>query len=57
MRSIAAQQGATLVDLYSALVGNVTLYIGIDGLHPNEIGYQKMAETFSNAIVATLETP
>ncbi len=57
MRAIAAQQGATLVDLYSALVGNVTLYIGIDGLHPNEIGYQKMAETFFNAVVATLETP
>jgi lysophospholipase L1-like esterase len=57
MRQIATSQGAVLVDLYSALVGNVALYIGVDGLHPTEIGYQKIAETFFNAIVATLETP
>ena len=45
------------VDLYQALVGNVTLYIGTDGLHPTEIGYQKIAETFFNSIQATLQTP
>jgi len=57
MRTIAASQGLPVVDLYSALVGNVTLYIGVDGLHPTEVGYQKIAEAFFNAIVATLETP
>ena len=57
MRIIAAGEGAPVVDLYSALVGNVTLYVGSDGLHLTEVGYQKVAETFFNAIVATLETP
>ena len=57
MRAIAVSQGALLVDLYSALVGNVAVYVGIDGLHPTEAGYQRMAETFFSAIVATLEVP
>lgn len=55
LRSIATGEGAVFVDLYQALVGNVTLYIGVDGLHPTEIGYQRMAETFFSAIQATLE--
>jgi lysophospholipase L1-like esterase len=55
MRTIAIGQGAVLVDLYSALVGNVTLYVGVDGLHLTELGYQKVAETFFTAIQATLE--
>jgi lysophospholipase L1-like esterase len=57
MRSIATSEGAVFVDLYSALVGNVTLYVGVDGLHLTEVGYQKVAETFFNAIVATLQNP
>ena len=34
---------------------NVTLYIGVDGLHPTEVGYQRIAETFFTAIQASLE--
>jgi lysophospholipase L1-like esterase len=55
LRSIAMGEGAVFVDLYQALVSNVTLYIGADGLHPTEIGYQRMAETFFTAIQANLE--
>jgi lysophospholipase L1-like esterase len=43
------------VDLYQALVSNVTLYIGVDGLHPTEVGYQRIAEMFFAAVQASLE--
>jgi lysophospholipase L1-like esterase len=48
-------EGATLVDVYSALSPAVNTYIGIDGLHPNEAGYRKIAETFLATIQASLE--
>jgi lysophospholipase L1-like esterase len=57
LRSVAMGENAVFVDLYQALVTNVTLYIGVDGLHPTEAGYQKMAETFFTAIRSTLENP
>lgn len=57
MRSAAASEGAVLVDVYNALLPGVNTYIGIDGLHPNETGYAKIAETFFNSIRAALETP
>ena len=55
MRAVAGSEGAVMVDVYQALLGNVFTYIGGDGLHPNEAGYAKIAETFFNAIQATLE--
>jgi lysophospholipase L1-like esterase len=55
LRTIATGENAVFVDLYQALVTNVTLYIGVDGLHPTEVGYQRIAETFFTAIQANLE--
>lgn len=52
---MARGEGATIVDLYSAMLSGVNTYIGSDGLHPNELGYQKMADTFFAAIRADLE--
>jgi lysophospholipase L1-like esterase len=57
MRSVAASGGATLVDINAALATDVFRYMGLDGLHPNELGYAKMAETFYNAIRAQFENP
>jgi lysophospholipase L1-like esterase len=57
LRSVAAGENAVFVDLYQALVSNVTTYIGSDGLHPTELGYQRIAETFFNAIQGTLQNP
>jgi lysophospholipase L1-like esterase len=57
LRSVAAGENAVFVDLYQALVSNVTTYIGSDGLHPTEVGYQRIAETFAAAIQATLQNP
>jgi acyl-CoA thioesterase-1 len=50
LRQVAAAEGATLVDLYNPLLANVAAYIGVDGLHPNEEGYARMAELFAQAI-------
>ena len=55
MRVVASRQGAVLVDVYNALLPEVTRYIGVDGLHPNEAGYAKIADVFFQAIQANLE--
>ncbi len=57
MRDVARREGAVLVEIYQALLGNVNLYIGVDGLHPTEAGYAKIAETFYNSIRTNLEVP
>ncbi len=54
MRVVAAQEGAVLVDLYTTL-GDPQRYIGVDGLHPNEAGYARIADLFFQAIQANLE--
>lgn len=55
IRSLAAGEGAVLVDLYRAAQPNVEAWIGVDGLHPTEAGYARMAEQFFAAIRADLE--
>lgn len=55
MRAIAAGEGAVLVDVFGALSTDINTYIGVDGLHPTEIGYRKIGETFFAAIRADLE--
>ena len=57
MRDVARREGAVLVEIYQALLTNVNTYIGVDGLHPTEAGYAKIAETFFNSIRANLEVP
>jgi lysophospholipase L1-like esterase len=47
--------GVTLVDLYAAFGGVAGDLLGTDGLHPNEAGYQKMAQTFFDSIQQRLE--
>ena len=55
MRHLAAQEGAVLVDLYALMLPDVFRYIGVDGLHPNEAGYTRIAELFHEAIQRELE--
>jgi lysophospholipase L1-like esterase len=55
IRSTAAGEGAVLVDVYQGLIGSVTTFIGADGLHPTELGYQRIAELFFNAIRTEFE--
>lgn len=55
LRAIAAGENAIVVDLYSALASNVARYIGVDGHHPNEAGYARIADEFASSIAAALE--
>jgi len=55
MRAVAGSEGAVMVDIYQALRTDVFRYIGVDGVHPNEVGYDRIAQEFFNAIQATLE--
>lgn len=55
IRAGAAREGATLVDLNAAMTADVNTLIGVDGLHPTEAGYQRMAETFFTAIRTAYE--
>lgn len=55
LRSIATAERLVLVDLYGALLPAVDVNIGIDGLHPTEIGYRRIAEAFFTAVVNDLE--
>jgi lysophospholipase L1-like esterase len=55
LRTIAAGEGAVLVDLYRALSTDVNRYIGVDGHHPTEAGYQRIAEEFLARIAEELQ--
>ncbi len=55
MRDLASREGAVLVDLYSLMLPDVFRYIGVDGLHPTEAGYTRIAELFYEAIQRELE--
>jgi lysophospholipase L1-like esterase len=50
IRAGAPAEGATFVDVYGAMAAEATTLIGVDGLHPTEAGYLRIAETFFAAI-------
>jgi len=52
--SLASARAWTLVDVNTAFHGDLTL-IGPDGLHPTDAGYQVIAQTFYDRIIAKLE--
>jgi lysophospholipase L1-like esterase len=55
LNAMAANEGATVVDLYQAFLPQVDTLIGDDGLHPTEAGYRLMASTFFDSIKSRLE--
>jgi lysophospholipase L1-like esterase len=55
VKVIATAEGATLVDVYAGLLPDVQRYIGLDGLHPTEAGYSKIADLFFQAIQNAFE--
>jgi lysophospholipase L1-like esterase len=55
IRAMAAREGAVLVDLYEAFLGQEGILLDQDGLHPSVAGYARMAETFFDSIRARLE--
>jgi lysophospholipase L1-like esterase len=55
MIAVAANEGAVLVDVYNGLLPDLNRNIGVDGLHPTEIGYAKIADIFFQAIQSNFE--
>ncbi len=55
IKAMAASDGLVLVNLYDTLLPEVNTVIGVDGLHPTEVGYRRMADVFFAAIQANLE--
>lgn len=48
--AVASSEGATLVDLYAAFPSDLKPYIGVDGLHPTEVGFTLMAHAFAAVV-------
>ena len=55
LREMCTQEGVTYVDLYNGMLADADQLIGVDGLHPNEAGYRRIAEVFFSAIKRELE--
>jgi len=55
LRQMAGEEAAVFVDLYSALLAEANTVIGVDGLHPTEAGYKRIADIFFASIQAHLE--
>ena len=55
MRRVAELEGVQLVDIYTLMLPDAQRYIGVDGLHPNELGYARLADLFFQAIQGALE--
>jgi lysophospholipase L1-like esterase len=55
LKQMSMEEGVVFVDLYNALRPEAASVIGIDGLHPTEAGYRRIAEVLFTAIASTLE--
>jgi lysophospholipase L1-like esterase len=55
IRALAVSDGVVLVDLNQAFGAVPGQYMSFDGLHPNALGYDKMAQTFFDSIRTTFE--
>jgi lysophospholipase L1-like esterase len=54
LQSMAQGEGVLVADVYAAFNGDLSL-LGADGLHPNQAGYQKVADAFFAVIKANFE--
>ena len=55
IRALAASEGVVLVDVYAGMK-HLNL-IGVDDLHPTELGYSVIADVFYQAVVRAFEDP
>lgn len=57
LRGMSAFAGAIYVDLYDGMIADAEQLIGVDGLHPTEAGYRRIADLFFAAIQKELQEP
>jgi lysophospholipase L1-like esterase len=57
LRQLSIEEGVVFVDLYTTLLPEAANVIGVDGLHPTEAGYRRIAEVFFAAVRRELEVP
>jgi lysophospholipase L1-like esterase len=55
IETLASQEGLPTVDLTAAFGSNYQALLSPDGLHPNEAGYQKIAEAVAQKIIDSYE--
>jgi lysophospholipase L1-like esterase len=55
--ALASDEGVVLVDLFGGLNGTPTGSIGVDGLHPTDAGYTRIANIWYEAIRRVYEQP
>lgn len=55
LRAMCAQEHVSYVDLYNGMMPQAETLIGVDGLHPTEAGYRRIAELFFASIKNALE--
>ena len=55
LQQMASEEGVAFVDLYNVLLPEANTVIGVDGLHPTEVGYKRIADVFFSAIQSSLE--
>jgi len=56
VRGLGTSEAVQLADVYAGFGSDASTLIGFDGLHPNQAGYQRIADTFLAAIKSSLET-
>lgn len=55
LQIMCTQEGVAYVDLYSPMLAEAEQLIGVDGLHPTEAGYRRIADLFFAALKRDLE--
>lgn len=57
LRQLATSEAVPFVDMVAAFGPAFQPLLSPDGLHPNEAGYQRMAEAVANTLIAHFSTP
>jgi lysophospholipase L1-like esterase len=57
LQELAAAEGVPFVDMVGAFGSNYQALLSPDGLHPNEAGYQRMADVIASTVISFFAIP